>query len=149
MTPLERTASWPDAVEPPYSAAVSGQRGCQSFSGLEAPAAVAGFDDVTVMDQAVEQRSGHLRVAKDRRPFVEVEGFHGLAFLRAGMTAWPLRSATASWHSSHGHRNIRHLRGRVHVKWEGDSPVLPDLYVGRMRFPPTSFQEIPDKKLYF
>ena len=27
-----------------------------------------------------------------------VEGFHGLAFLRGGMTAWAPRSATASWH---------------------------------------------------
>ena len=25
-------------------------------------------------------------------------GFHGLAFLRGGMTAWALRAAIASWH---------------------------------------------------
>jgi hypothetical protein len=38
---------------------------------LEAPAFVAGLDDVAVMREAVEQGSGHFRIAKDARPFAE------------------------------------------------------------------------------
>ena len=38
---------------------------------LEAPAVVAGLDDVAVMGEAVEQRGGHLGVAEDARPFAE------------------------------------------------------------------------------
>ena len=40
---------------------------------LEAPALVAGLDDVAVMGEAVEQRGGHLGVAEDARPFAEGE----------------------------------------------------------------------------
>ena len=40
---------------------------------LEAPALVAGLDDVAVMGEAVEQRRGHLGVAEDARPFAEGE----------------------------------------------------------------------------
>lgn len=35
---------------------------------FEAPAVVAGFDDVAMVGNAVEQRGGHLGVAKDGRP---------------------------------------------------------------------------------
>ena len=40
---------------------------------LEAPGLVAGFDDLAVMGQAVQERGGHLGIAKDRRPFAEGE----------------------------------------------------------------------------
>ncbi len=40
---------------------------------LEAPALVAGFNDVAVMGQPVEQRGGHLGIAEDGRPFAEGE----------------------------------------------------------------------------
>ena len=40
---------------------------------FEAPAVVAGFDDVTMMGQAIEQCGGHLGVAEDARPFAEGE----------------------------------------------------------------------------
>jgi transposase-like protein len=40
---------------------------------LEAPAVVAGLDDVAVMGQPIEQRGGHLGVAEDARPFAEGE----------------------------------------------------------------------------
>src|SRR4051794_31331343 len=44
-----------------------------SFAMLEAPAFVAGLDDVAVMGEAIEQRRGHFRIAKDGRPFAERE----------------------------------------------------------------------------
>ena len=40
---------------------------------LEAPALVAGLDDVAVVGEAIEQRRGHLGVAEDGRPFAEGE----------------------------------------------------------------------------
>jgi hypothetical protein len=40
---------------------------------LEAPAFVAGFDDVAVVGQAIEQGGGHFGVAKDAWPFAKVE----------------------------------------------------------------------------
>src|SRR5208282_4710 len=40
---------------------------------LEAPAFVAGLDDVAVMGEAVEQRGRHFRIAEDARPFAEGE----------------------------------------------------------------------------
>jgi hypothetical protein len=39
----------------------------------EAVAVVAGFRDVAVMRQAVEQRRGHLRIAEHGGPLDEVE----------------------------------------------------------------------------
>ena len=47
-------------------------RGCSSAL-LEAPALVAGLDDVAVMGEPVEQRGRHLRVAEDARPLSEGE----------------------------------------------------------------------------
>lgn len=44
-----------------------------SGSVFEAPAFVAGLDDVAVMGQSVEQCRGHLGVAEDDWPFAEVE----------------------------------------------------------------------------
>lgn len=38
---------------------------------LEAPGLVSGLDDLAVMRQAIEQRSGHLRVAEDGGPISE------------------------------------------------------------------------------
>ena len=40
---------------------------------FEAPAVVSGFDDVTVMGQAIEQCGRHLGVCEDARPFTEGE----------------------------------------------------------------------------
>src|SRR5271166_4746021 len=40
---------------------------------LEAPAFVAGLDDVAVMGEAVEERGRHLRIAEHARPFAEGE----------------------------------------------------------------------------
>ena len=40
-------------------------------SALEAPTVVAGFDDIAVVGQAIEQRGGHLGVAEHARPFAE------------------------------------------------------------------------------
>ena len=42
-------------------------------SALEAPAVVAGLDDVAVVGQAIEQRGRHLGIAEDARPFAEGE----------------------------------------------------------------------------
>jgi hypothetical protein len=42
-------------------------------SALEAPAVIAGFDDVAVVGQAIKQRGGHLGVAEYARPFAESE----------------------------------------------------------------------------
>ena len=38
---------------------------------LEAPAFVAGFDDVAVVSEPVEQSGGHLGIAEHRGPFAE------------------------------------------------------------------------------
>ena len=50
-----------------------GQRGCRLVlcSVLEAPAFVAGLDDLTVVGEAVEQRGGRLGIAEDAGPFAE------------------------------------------------------------------------------
>src|ERR1700681_1656824 len=40
---------------------------------FEAPAVIAGLDDVTVVGQAIEQRCRHLGITEDARPFTEVE----------------------------------------------------------------------------
>ena len=45
----------------------------RSGAVLEAPAFVAGLDDVTVMGEAIEERGRHLWVAEDARPFAEGE----------------------------------------------------------------------------
>ena len=52
-----------------------GERGPEpaSASVLEAPALVAGLDDVAVVGEAIEQRCGHLGVAEDAWPFTEGE----------------------------------------------------------------------------
>ena len=42
-------------------------------SAFEAPAVVAGLDDVAVVGQAIEQRGRHLGIAEDARPFAEGE----------------------------------------------------------------------------
>ena len=44
-----------------------------SGSAFEAPAVVAGLDDVAVVSEAIEQRGGHLGVAEHARPFAEGE----------------------------------------------------------------------------
>ena len=42
-------------------------------AALEAPAVVAGLDDIAVVGQAIEQRGRHLGVAEHARPFTEGE----------------------------------------------------------------------------
>ena len=51
----------------------AGTAGGGSGAVLEAPALVAGLDDLAVVGQAVEQRGGHLGVAEDGWPFAEGE----------------------------------------------------------------------------
>ena len=43
------------------------------IAALEAPAIIAGLDDVAVVGQAVEQRGGHFGVTEDARPFTECQ----------------------------------------------------------------------------
>ena len=52
----------------------AGTAGGGSGAVLEAPALVAGLDDLAVVGQAVEQRGGHLGVAEDGWPFAEGVG---------------------------------------------------------------------------
>ena len=40
-------------------------------TALEAPAFVSGFNDVTVVSEAIEQCGRHLGVSEDARPFAE------------------------------------------------------------------------------
>lgn len=59
-------------VDPPGEPAIA-DGGCRAGSAavLEPPAFIAGFDDVAVMGQAIQQRRGHLGVPEDGRPFGE------------------------------------------------------------------------------
>ena len=50
---------------------VAGRRGL--LSGFEAPAVVAGFDDVAVVRETIEEGGGHLGITEDARPFAEGE----------------------------------------------------------------------------
>ena len=61
-------------VAQPGRARIGELRCCwRSGAVLEAPALVAGLDDVAVMGEAVEQRGRHLRIAEHARPFAEGE----------------------------------------------------------------------------
>ena len=71
--PLCAAGSRPEVAELSSGAAGSGRRGPGSGACLEAPAFVAGLDDVAVMGEPVEERGRHLGVAEDRGPFAEVE----------------------------------------------------------------------------
>ena len=51
----------------------AGTAGAGSGAVLEAPALVAGLDDLAMVGQTVEQGCGHLGVAEDGRPFAEGE----------------------------------------------------------------------------
>jgi hypothetical protein len=42
-------------------------------TALEAPTVISGFDNIAIVVQAIEQRSGHLGVGEDARPFAEGE----------------------------------------------------------------------------
>jgi hypothetical protein len=42
-----------------------------SIAVLEAPAVIAGLDDVAMMGEAIEHRGGHPRIAKHLRPICE------------------------------------------------------------------------------
>jgi antitoxin ParD1/3/4 len=55
------------------SASPEGALRGRSGSVLEAPAFVAGLDDLAVVGQAIEKRGGHLGVAEHARPFPEGE----------------------------------------------------------------------------
>ena len=46
---------------------------CLCRTIFETVTVIAGFDDVAMVGQAVEQRGGHLRVAEDLGPFTEGE----------------------------------------------------------------------------
>ena len=67
-----------DFPERPYTQTSLQMGVLSSFAVLEAPAVVAGFDDLAVMGQPVEQRRGHLGVAEHLRPFAkrEIGGDH-------------------------------------------------------------------------
>jgi hypothetical protein len=43
------------------------------ITAFEAPTVVAGLDDIAMVGQAVEQRSGHLSIAEHAGPFAEGE----------------------------------------------------------------------------
>ena len=47
--------------------------GLEVRRGFEAPAFVAGLDDVAVVSETIEQCGGHLWVAEHARPFAEGE----------------------------------------------------------------------------
>ena len=51
----------------------AGTAGIRSGAVLEAPAFVAGLDDLAMMGEAIEQRRGHLGIAEDGGPFAEGE----------------------------------------------------------------------------
>ena len=42
-------------------------------AAFEAPTVVAGFNDIAMVGQGVEQRGGHLGIAEHARPFAEGE----------------------------------------------------------------------------
>jgi len=46
---------------------------CRSGAVFEAPAFVAGLDDVAMVSETIEQRRRHLRIAEHARPFAESE----------------------------------------------------------------------------
>ena len=46
---------------------------CDRRARLEAETVVAGFDDVTMMGQAIEERRRHFGVAKNSGPFAEAQ----------------------------------------------------------------------------
>ena len=46
---------------------------CRCRTVFETIAVIAGFDDVAMVGQAVEQRGGHLGVVEDPGPFTEGE----------------------------------------------------------------------------
>ena len=43
----------------------------RSDAVFEAPARIAGLDDLAVMREPIQKRGGHLGVVKDRGPFAE------------------------------------------------------------------------------
>src|SRR6266496_4323331 len=60
----------------PVTAILDGaSAGCWALvvAAFEAPAVVAGLDDVAVVGEAIEQRSRHLGITEDARPFAEGE----------------------------------------------------------------------------
>ncbi|MEA2958944.1 MAG: hypothetical protein QOJ58_4541 [Alphaproteobacteria bacterium] len=64
--------------------------GVWSDAALEAPAIVAGLDDVAVVGEPVEERIGHLGVAEDGRPFAW--RYSGGARLCLRRRPWPSRN---------------------------------------------------------
>ena len=42
-------------------------------AAFEAPAVIAGLDDIAMVGQAIEQRGGHLGIAEHAGPFAEGE----------------------------------------------------------------------------
>ena len=68
-----------------------------SAAVFEAPAVVAGLDDVAMVGNAIEQRGGHLRVTKDGWPLAkgEVRRDDDRGALVEGI-AWKVRQTTLS-----------------------------------------------------
>ena len=64
--------------EPDYGSWVGGFSGfsllCVCGTVSETVTVIAGFDDVAMVGEAVEQRGGHLRVVEDPGPFTEGKG---------------------------------------------------------------------------
>ena len=71
--PVRAAGRRPEAAELPRGADGSGRRGPGSGAGLEAPALVAGLDDVAAVGEPVEECGRHLGVAEDGGPFSAVE----------------------------------------------------------------------------
>jgi hypothetical protein len=65
----KRLAKFPDVPTVSGFAAPCRISGFWSDAAFEAPAIVAGLDDVAVVGEPVEERIGHLGVAEDGRPF--------------------------------------------------------------------------------
>ena len=74
-----RWVRWRSGVARPeaHPAQVGSERGREwrLTAVFEAPAVVAGLDDIAVMGDAVEQSRGHLGIAERRRPLPEGEGW--------------------------------------------------------------------------
>src|SRR5260370_6997447 len=56
-----------------FGAGASAGWGVIVSAAFESPAVIAGFDDIAVMSEAIEQRGGHLGVTEDAWPFTEGE----------------------------------------------------------------------------
>ena len=70
---FERLALAPSELVGVAETGASAGCGVIVVAALETPAVIASFDDIAVVGQAIEQRSGHLGVAEHAGPFAEGE----------------------------------------------------------------------------